>query len=590
MKRGILAVLLAAGSTAAITMMVVLLPTDDAQAQASRDEQATADTALARVQSFDITTTATGDLQARKQVEIRSQLESQSTIVEIVPEGAIVRQGDVLVRLKSDQIQTQIEEEVLRVESARAELVAAENSYEIQVSQNESTIRDSQLKLDLARLALDQWSKGDVEKQRQQLELSLEKAERDLNRLVEKFERSEELYEQGFLSKNERDLDEIAKIEAEANVRKAKLEQEIYWTYTHPKDQRTRQSDVEQAAAELERVQRQNEIQLTSKDADRLNKRRQKTVREARLAKLEQQLAACEIKAPSGGLVVYATSVERNRWGGSGDGPLQIGREVFPNMLLIVLPDTSAMVATVRVHESLAGRMRQGQRASIRIDAHGGRTIGGTVDSVGVMAESGGWRDPNLREYTVRVALDDSDLISELKPAMRCEATITMGRVEDALTIPLQAVFNDGAVRFVYTPRGTKYVRMPVSVGRRSDTHAEITVGLESGTRVLVREPSPGEVLSSPWDEQQLTNAGYTKTANGEIIPTALARAIEAGGMPGAAPGANPGAGGAPQRVPGGARPTSGESRPRREGGSGGPAASAPASTEKVIESAKAAE
>ncbi len=490
---------------------------------ANKDSSLTSDMAIARIQSFDISTTASGELQAKNQIEIRSQLESQSTITEVVNEGVLVKKGDLLVRLKSDNIQTQIDEEILRVESARAELVAAENSYEIQVSENESKTSAAQLKLDLARLTLEQWSKGDVEKQRQQLDLAIEKGERDLARLREKFERSEELFAQGFLSKNERDTDEIAKIEAEANLKKAKLEREIYWTYTHPKDQRSKQSDVDQAEAELERVQRQNEIQLTSRDADRLNKRRQKTVREQRLDKLQQQLAACEILAPSDGLVVFATSIERNRWGGGNEGPLQIGREVYPNMLLIILPDTSAMIASVRVHESLAGRIRPGQRASVTIDALGGRTLPGAVESIGVMAESGGFRDPNLREYSVRVILDPSDVITALKPAMRCDATITMGRVEDALAVPLQSIFTDGAVRLVYVSRGNKYVRVPVSVGRRSDTLAEIPAGLTDGTRVLLREPAPGEVLNLPWDDAQLTAAGYKRDENGEIVPAAMA-------------------------------------------------------------------
>lgn len=552
-------------------------PARTTPAKKSGDEGLTADVAIARVQSFDIATTASGELQAKNQIEIRSLLESQSTITEVVAEGTLVKKGDLLVRLKSDNIQTQIDEEILRVESARAELVAAENSYEIQVSENESKTSAAKLKLDLAVLTLEQWTKGDVEKQRQLLDLAIEKGDRDLIRRREKFERSEELYGQGFLSKNERDTDEIDKIEAEAAVKKAALEREIYWSFTHPKDQRSKQSDVDQAQAELERVQRQNDIQLTSKDADRLNKRRQKTVREQRLAKLEQQLAACEITAPSDGLVVFATSIERNRWGGGGEGPLQIGREVYPNMLLIVLPDTSAMVASVRVHESLAGRIRPGQRATVTIDALGGNLLTGAVASIGVMAETGGMRDPNLREYAVRVMLDPSTVIAELKPAMRCDATITMGRVENALAVPLQAIFTDGAVRHVYAPRGTKYVKVPVSVGRRSDTLAEVSAGLTEGTRVLLREPSAGEVLNIPWDDAQLTAAGYTRDEKGEVIPILMAQA-SGFAMPGIIPeGSGPTGAAATRSGSGG--PPAGAVVVRREGA--GNRTQAPASDDR---------
>src|SRR5262245_3774787 len=93
-------------------------------------------------------------------------------------------------------------------------------------------------------------------------------------------------------------------------------------------------------------------------------------------------------------------------WGWGGEGPLQIGRQVHPNELLIVLPDTSVMLASVQVHESLASRIKPGLRATVKVEAAGGKTYNGTVESIGVLAESGGWRDPNLREYRVKIALD----------------------------------------------------------------------------------------------------------------------------------------------------------------------------------------
>ena len=41
------------------------------------------------------------------------------------------------------------------------------------------------------------------------------------------------------------------------------------------------------------------------------------------------------------------------RW--DSEEPLQIGRNVYPNEELIILPDTSEMVAVVKIHESLGG-------------------------------------------------------------------------------------------------------------------------------------------------------------------------------------------------------------------------------------------
>jgi hypothetical protein len=203
----------------------------------------------------------------------------------------------------------------------------------------------------------------------------------------------------------------------------------------------------------------------------------------------------------------------------SSDETLQIGKQVHPNELLMVLPDTSEMVAAVRVHESFAGRIQPGMAATIRIDAVPNAVYNGKIASIGVLAESGGWRDPNLREYTVRVNIEADNAEQTLKPSMRSEARLVLGTVEDALAVPIQAVFREGRSQFVYKPRGSKFERTEVKVGRRSSTFVEVATGLKEGDRVLLREPEPGEILrrgnEKPAEEPALAGApGATGAAN----------------------------------------------------------------------------
>ncbi len=455
--------------------------------------------------SFDIAVTASGELEAKSQVEIRSRLEKPSTIAEIVDEGKRVLKGDLLVRLNSDDIQQQLDEELLRLESAKSDLVAAENAFEIQINENDSAMRQSRLKHELAEIEYRKWIEGDDLKMRQKNELGIEKAQREKVRLSEKFEKSEQLFAQEFLSKDERDRDEVAAIEAAANLQTALLEKEVYETYERPKEIKKLSSDIEEAAAEMERVERKNTSELAAKEADRSNKRQQLAMRQSKVSKLQEQLANCTVNAPQDGLVVYGSTMDRNRWGGmSGDGPFQIGQQIHPNQLLIILPDTREMVASVRVHEANAGRVKPGQVATLKIDAAQGKIFTGKVERVAILAESGGWRDPNLREYTVKVSLDASNDVLALKPSMRCDASIVLGKVENVLATPIQAVFNDGPTRFVYTPSGSKFARVPVQIGRRSDTQIEIRAGLEAGTPVLLREPKPGEIISGKFDAKAL--------------------------------------------------------------------------------------
>ena len=473
-----------------------------------------ADVARAQMTSFEITTLASGELEARNQVEIRSEVESATTIVEIVPEGTFVKRGDVLVRLNSDAIESDIAEEELAVEQAKSDLQAAEAAESIQVSENASSLRAAESALTLARLALDQWENGTLVKTKKSNDLAVEKAEKNLERLARKYEQSQKLFGEEFLSKDELDQDEIAWIDAKAALEQAKLDSEVYLTYQEKKDREQYQLDVKEAEDELDRVQKTNEINLLSKQSNTASRRRQLGLREERLAKDRTQLDACTIVAPSSGLVVYGTSTERNRWRAQNEGAMAVGRQVRKNDLIIVLPDTTEMIASVKVHESLAGRVRPGQPVSVVVDASS-VTIPGVVDSIGVLAESGDWRDPNRREYTVRVALHPPEDVT-LKPTMRCEARITLGRVDDALAVPVTAVFNDAQLRFVYVPDGPRYVKRPVMIGRRSATEVEILAGLEAGEAVLLREPRAGEISAEPWDEARLAAAGYTLDDKGD--------------------------------------------------------------------------
>ncbi|MFN7021340.1 MAG: HlyD family secretion protein, partial [Phycisphaerales bacterium] len=354
---------------------------------------------------FEITTTASGDLRARNQVEIRSEMEQETTITEIVAEGVTVKKGDVLIRLNAEATLTRLNEEELALETARADLVAANEAYLIQESENESSKRAADLKHALARLSLDQWRLGEVKSKEQELQHAYDTSEKDVVRLTEKVQKSRELKAAGYYSADQLKQDELDLDRAVAAFDKAKLSRQIYWEYEHPKALRQKTSDVEEAEAEVERVQRQNASRLVSKQADRRNRERVVAIRQERFDNLKKQLEAAVMRAPSDGLVVYASSIDAARWGDE-SGPLQVGSKVYPQRPLIVLPDTSEMMAHVKVHESLAGRVRKGMPCSIKIDAAGDARYTGVVDSVGVLAEqTSRWMDPTLREYTVRIAI-----------------------------------------------------------------------------------------------------------------------------------------------------------------------------------------
>ncbi len=443
-------------------------------------------------QSFDLTITSTGELEAARQVELKSNIEGTTTIIELLPEGTQVSKGDVLVKLADDKVREKVETERLNVEQARADQIAAEQELAIEENEAANTLAAAKLKLELAQLDLAKWEKGDDVKEQHDLQLALEKATRTLKRAQDDLDLSKQLYEEQFISKSEVEDDELKLIEARSALETARLSIQIYDEYTRPKEQKKANSDVTQAKAELERTIRRNESRITQAKAKLSGRQSTLRIREERLEQLELQLEQTVIRAPQDGLVVYATSVG-NRYRRRGD-PLAIGREVRMNETLIILPDTSQMIAKLKVHEAQVARVQLGQPVQVTIDAQAQKPLEGKVTEIGVMAEDGGWMNPDLREYAVKVELPPR-ADGKLKPAMRCTGRILLGKVENQLAVPISAIFTEGRTRFVHVPTGAgKVRRQPVIIGASSETLVEIRSGIEEGERILLRQPRPGEL------------------------------------------------------------------------------------------------
>ena len=402
------------------------------------------------VGSFNIVIPVSGELAAVRQVEIRNKLESRSVITEIVDEGMQVKAGDVLVRLADEEIKQRILDADDKVKNAQSDLIAAEQNLQIKRSARESELEKADLAIELATLALKAWEEGEVVAKREELELAKRTADINAKRLKDRFEEASRLVDQEFLSRDEFEQDRIRMIEADAKVRQAELAIFLYQNFQHRQEEARKRSDLDQATAERVRVEQRNDAELIRIQADVDSRRFSLQTAKDRLADLNRQLDLCTIVAPIDWLLVYASSIQEGRRGGGGDSPPPaVGTELRPNELVAILPDTSEMIALLKVSEALSGRIKSGKPVTVFSDSLPNIPLRGTVQSVSVLAESGGWRDPNRRDYTVRVLIE-ADTSLGLKPAMRCRGEIMLDRVEDQPWVPIQAVFREGPIAYVH--------------------------------------------------------------------------------------------------------------------------------------------
>lgn len=481
---------------------------------------------------FSITVPTSGELAALNQVEIRSPIEGEAVIRYIVGEGMLVKKGDTLIEFAQEELRSELKDEELEVLEAQKEYDSALAAVRIQEMENASLLSQALVDVNLAELALEQWDKGERASMTQTLELEVETTRQNLDRVRDKYEQSKLLAEKGFISQDELKQDAIELVELEANLAIAELDLRTYLEYQVRIDRAEKESAVARALEELERIEQQNAAELESKKGDLETAAEQLTIRQERRDEDALQLERTVVKAPQDGMVVYASSLQNSGWRGDNNQPPQIGTGVRQNDLIMLLPDVSQMIASVMVHESLSGRIQPGQRATVVADALTTQPIRGSVLSIGVLAQSGNnWRDPNRRDYTVKILLENVAGLG-LKPSMRCRAEILLDRVIEAVYVPIQAVQHQGPQAFVYVRQGSGYAQRAVTVGRSSELNWEILEGLEVGERVLLREPDPAEVVSKlnlpPIREDAIDDDGADALAGAP--PSAAMSGAAAGG------------------------------------------------------------
>jgi multidrug resistance efflux pump len=483
--------------------------------------------------SFDMVIPVTGELAASRQIEVRNKMEGRAIITEIVAEGKSVKKGDVLLKLSEDEILNKIKDAEDKSQSDESSFIASEQAIAIRENQKQSEIEKAELAVELAKLALEAWEKGEVVSKRETLRTALETAQIDKERLDRRFEEAKNLVTKGYISRDDYEKDRMAKIQGDAKVKQCQLDVNVYEQFQYKQDRAKKESDLEQAIAERKRVEQRADAELTKLRAESGSAKFKAQSAKERLEQLKVQHGYCLVVAPTDGLIVYATSMDSGGgMGGRGGGdaqPPQVGTELKPNELVMVLPDTSTMMANLKVSEALSGRVKKEQPVTVWSDAMPNLPLAGKVVGVSVLAEAGGWRDPNRRDYTVKVVLDVDPKLG-LKPSMRCKAEILLDRVTDALSVPIQAVFRQGPVSYVYVPDGEGFAQRQVKLGRASELEVEILSGLEAGDQVLLREPKKDEVTAV-------------------IDMEKVAAAAGAPGAAGADPGGPPAGGAAPPGV-----------------------------------------
>ena len=200
--------------------------------------------------------------------------------------------------------------------------------------------------------------------------------ERRLVELQAAFESAREELEKKTVSRalRQRD-DELRLAEAHGKLEKARLKLDRPEGLAAANETRTLELDRELAGREITYIEERRRF-LDEADATELLVLREERDRSrARVQELEEVIERMSLEAPRGGTIVYVTnrSGEKKR----------VGDTVWRREKVLAIPDLSEMAAEGRVEESDSGRIAEGQRVELRLDAYPEVTFTGTVRKIG---------------------------------------------------------------------------------------------------------------------------------------------------------------------------------------------------------------
>lgn len=178
------------------------------------------------------------------------------------------------------------------------------------------------------------------------------------------------------------------------------------------------------------------------------------------------------LEAPLGGLVT--------------ESHVSIGEPIEPAKEIIDIIDLSEAYAIARVPEDQAGRLVPGTRAHIRVAALTDESFEGELLRFGVAAD----RESGTLDAVFLIPNPSG----RLRPHMRAEFSIVLGKRANVMAVPREALQGDVANRVVYVKDfdlPNAFVKAPVLVGARNDRYVEIINGLFPGDEVVTKGSYP---------------------------------------------------------------------------------------------------
>ena len=240
------------------------------------------------------TVTERGSLESSRNADVMCEVEGQTTIISILPEGAKVKQGDLVCQLDSSTLQDNLINQRITTQGA------------------EAAYQNAQLAVEAAETAVREYVEGTLKHERDALKGAITIAESAIRKAESRLGRTRQARKRltdapARKGEEETPADVVAGLEIEDRLEAAeqallreRIALDLAKTKQNVLEKYTKDRMIKELAAQVERNR-----------SDVLSKRARWELAKAIEAKLEKQIENCKLYAPRDGLVVYANDPNR---------------------------------------------------------------------------------------------------------------------------------------------------------------------------------------------------------------------------------------------------------------------------------------
>ncbi len=250
-------------------------------------------------------------------------------------------------------------------------------------------------------------------------------------------------------------------------------------------DAELKQVAVDQAKAQLQAAE--TNLEKTRKDYDRAEKLFQsQDVADVELQGYRLAFSSAQAQEKSAGAALRLaqrqlsdTRITAPISGSIASRRIEVGEMASPGREVANIVDISSVKVKLSVAEEEIGKLRLGQNAALRLDAHPEEPFEGSVYTIGAKSES-----PSGHTYPVEVLVRNRGA-NVLKAGMYARVDIVAGIARNALSISKESIVETGGKPAVFVvENGVAHLRS-IALGIRGAERYQVIDGLQAGEMIV---------------------------------------------------------------------------------------------------------